>query len=60
MPKEKNIADKNITETPGDRLNAVIVKYFGSQTIFTELIKIDKGSLSRYISDRKNLTKNSL
>ena len=59
MPKEKekNIADKNINETPADRLNIVIRKYFTTQAELANLLEIDQGSLSSYISGKNKFTK---
>ena len=68
MPKEKekNIADKNINETPattdnietaGDRLLKIINKFFTTQIKFAYLSGMNDGSLSSYLSGRYNISK---
>ena len=59
MPKEKekNITDKNINETPADRLNAVILKYFKTQLEVALLLGMYRTTLSSYIKGRYNITK---
>jgi len=51
----KIINDTSISE--GDRLNAVIVRYFESQNELSSIIGVDKSSLSSYISGRRPITK---
>jgi len=54
MPKNLN---DNLIETPGDRLNIVITKYFETQKEVSGISGVDTGSLSSYISGRYNITK---
>ena len=56
MPKEKNIADKNINETPTSRLNAVVIKYFDTQKEVADLVGISRGTLNGYLSNKHKIT----
>lgn len=49
MEKAKNEA--------GQRLDAVIIKYFGTQKMLADLIGVTQANLSGYISGRNNITK---
>ena len=49
--------ENSIIETPGDRLNIVITKYFQNQQDLANIINVDQSSLSSYINGRYTITK---
>jgi hypothetical protein len=54
MSKEK---DKIIVETPANRLETVIIKYFRTQQEVADLLEVTSGTLNGYVTGRHTLTK---